>query len=1274
MSFAGALSWAGRSSVWTSRALAWSVLGAALACAAVILALRYWFLPNIENYREDIAAAVSRAANLRITIAKISGDWDGMRPHLKLEGVSIYDKSGRRALDLGRVDSTLAWRSLAVMRLHFHALDVHQPVLDVRRDANGVMSVAGIELEGTGDGFTDWLLQQPDVEVHNAIVSWTDELRGAPALKLSAVSFQLANRGRRHRFGLRAVPPAELAAPIDLRGDVRGDSVAVLADWNGRLFLQLDHVDLAAWKPWLDIPVELTRGAGALRTWLTFSHNELTEAVADLQLSEVKSRLRKDLPQLELDQLAGRLAWKQLPDRFEFSATKFSLASGDAVLPPADLVVRVMQDKQGTNVGELHANALTLVPLVILADRLPLDQELRTALVELSPRGAVNDLHVKWKGDWPAPESYSARARFAGLAFNRRGKLPGASGLSGTLDGTDKGGTVQLTGQRTGLDLPGVFASPLALDTVSAQIAWTRSAERFELRLGNVAFANPDAAGTLSGSYRSAPQGRGEIDLTGALTRADARSVARYVPITVLKASRPWLERALVAGHSKDVRFRMKGRLDDFPFRDDKQGLFHVHAKVQGGTLDYAERWPRIENMEGDLQFRGTRMEFTARRGTINAVQLSKVQGEIADLTARTELLTISGEADGATADFLAFVAESPVMGMIDRFTEDMQAQGAGRLALKLAMPLGQLAATKVAGSFQLNNNQVVIERDLPPLEQATGRIEFTESSVRTTGLNGVFLGGPVTIVAATQGDGAIHASLQGRINADNVRKAGGPGWMQHLRGAADWRGTLTVRRKIPELVIESNLQGIGSSLPVPFAKTPGEAVPMRIGRRVVGPQRDRLSVSYGEIVKAEIARRHDGKQAIIERGVVHLGSGEAGEPDRPGLWIRGALKSVNFDEWLDFSRGEGDAATFAIAGADVKLGEIDFFGRRFHELALTASPRSGATQITLAGREVEGTATWHGEDKGRLTARLKKLTWPATESKAAARLPKLAAQKVLELPALDVVVDEFQLGQKQLGRLELNATHQNRDWRIERLRLTSSDSVVSANGLWQGWLTQPRTQVNVQVQASDIGAALARYGYPPGVRRGTAKVEGHLAWAGGPHDFDYPTMTGELTVDAAKGQFVKLEPGLGKLLGILSLQALPRRITLDFRDVFSDGFAFDTITGKIKIDRGIATTDNFRIQGPAARVAMTGEVDLARETQKLRVRVTPHLSDSVSIAGAILGGPIAGVAAYVAQKLLKDPLEQLVSFEYLVTGTWSDPQVAKPPERTAQPASEGGQ
>ncbi|MES2563817.1 MAG: AsmA-like C-terminal region-containing protein, partial [Pseudomonadota bacterium] len=557
---------------------------------------------------------------------------------------------------------------------------------------------------------------------------------------------------------------------------------------------------------------------------------------------------------------------------------------------------------------------------------------------------------------------------------------------------------------------------------------------------------------------------------------------------------------------------------------------------------------------------------------------------------------------------------------------------------------------------------RIVFERDVPPLEQASGRIEFTENSAQLTTLSATFLGGPLLASAQAQRDAATRISLQGRVNADQLRKFGGPQWVQQLRGASDWRGSLTLRKKAPELVIESNLQGISSSLPAPFAKTAAETVALRIERRTLSAQQDRISVTYGDGMRAELlTRRAPGAAVQIERGVVRLGGGEVAEPNKPGVWVIGALKSFDFDEWLALIRGgdgDGVEAGQAIAGVDMKLAQVDFFGHRFVDLGVSGTTHNGVTQLNLAGREVEGAVTWRDAGKGRLVARLKKLTLASMKAAPLATSPKSPTDKSRELPALDVVVDQFEYGQKQLGKLELNAIHQERDWRIERLHLTSADSALTADGVWQGWLTQPRTRLNVRIEASDVGAALERWKLPAAVRRGTAKIEGHLAWAGSPHDFDYPSLSGEISVEAAKGQFLKLEPGLGKLLGILSLQALPRRVTLDFRDVFSDGFAFDGIVGAMKIERGIATTDNLRIAGPAARVVMSGDVDLARETQKLRVRVTPHLSDSVSLAGALLGGPVVGIAAFLAQKILKDPIEQLATFEYGVTGTWSDPQV----------------
>jgi uncharacterized protein YhdP len=199
-------------------------------------------------------------------------------------------------------------------------------------------------------------------------------------------------------------------------------------------------------------------------------------------------------------------------------------------------------------------------------------------------------------------------------------------------------------------------------------------------------------------------------------------------------------------------------------------------------------------------------------------------------------------------------------------------------------------------------------------------------------------------------------------------------------------------------------------------------------------------------------------------------------------------------------------------------------------------------------------------------------------------------------------------------------------------------------------------------------------------VHGAAGKIAGQLAWSGGPDAFDYPTLSGKFRLDAGAGQFTKLDPGVGKLLGVLSLQSLQRRLAFDFRDLFGEGFAFDQVTGDVRIENGVMKSDNMRIVGPAARVSISGETDIAKETEKLRVRVQPTLSAGVSVGAAVLllANPIVGAAvgagSLLAQKVLQDPIEQMFSYEYLVTGSWSDPVVeraSRPPPTAAAPAAD---
>jgi uncharacterized protein YhdP len=385
-------------------------------------------------------------------------------------------------------------------------------------------------------------------------------------------------------------------------------------------------------------------------------------------------------------------------------------------------------------------------------------------------------------------------------------------------------------------------------------------------------------------------------------------------------------------------------------------------------------------------------------------------------------------------------------------------------------------------------------------------------------------------------------------------------------------------------------------------------------------------------------------------------------------------VKALDLDRWLAVLQQAGGGAPLDAGGVDLRLGAVDMLGRRFGELAVDATVQRGQWRVALKGKELDGTVTWLPQGAGRLAARMSTLAVPAASPGPAepASDDAQARKEQRKLPELDIVAEQFINKGRPLGRLEVAAVPEENAWRIDRLRLSSPESTFTVDGSWQFGASRPRTHVNVHLEAGDIGGMLARFGYPEGVKGGTAKLEGALAWSGSPYELDVPSLTGNISLEAAKGQFVKLDPGIGKLLGVMSLQALPRRMSLDFKDVFSEGFAFDEIAGTVHFNRGSATTDNLRIRGPAAHIVMRGDVDLGQETQNIRVTITPQVMETVSLAGALVGGPIAGVAAYLAQQVLRDPFGKLVAYEYGVSGSWSDPVVRRLSRAAQAPEAEG--
>ncbi|MCW5621032.1 MAG: hypothetical protein KIS79_08005, partial [Burkholderiales bacterium] len=718
-----------------TRWIAWGLGITVCLVFAAFLLLRYVLLPRIDDYRGQIAAAISRAAGQRVSIGAVEGRFDGVHPHLALRDVRVYDTGGVERLALGAVDGWLSWTSLPAAEPRFRAIELQRLDFEVRRDAQRRLWVAGMPLQqeaGKG-GFGDWLLEQHRVTVRDSSVTWIDETLGGTPLPLQETTLQIEKRLRAWHFALRSVPPEQVAGPMDLHGDLSREGRGAEAKWSGKLFFRLGYADLSTLRQWLAIPLDISQGAGTIEAWSRIDAGRLSQLSADVALSDVNLRLRPSLPQLALSRMSGRLSWEEKAGGETYAAQQLSFTTPDGVqLAPADISYhRQGEEGASTAHSQLTFDRLDLVAVTRLLDRLPLDEGLRRRMAEAAPHGLLRDFDLRWVGPFQARSSYQLHTSFEQLGSSPSGYLPGFSAVSGALEASDKGGAVTLRAGHSEVDMPLVFGAPLPLEILDARVTWSGPVGRPLVRIEHASFANTHLTGQISGSYRVVPDHPGTMDLSGTLTRGDAREVWRYIPLIIHEKVRSWLKDALVAGRSEDVRFRLRGDLRRFPFVNPEHGIFEVVTRFHDGSLAFAPGWPVIEGISGELVFRAASMTVNAPQGRLYGTVLRDVTASIPDLSNHDQVLHVRGVAEGPSQDFLRYIEDSEVDRWIGGFTRGMRASGAGTLALTLALPLHRMHQTTVQGSYRFAGNTLEPGHGAPRLEQLNGELRFSERDVR---------------------------------------------------------------------------------------------------------------------------------------------------------------------------------------------------------------------------------------------------------------------------------------------------------------------------------------------------------------------------------------------------------------------------------------------------------------------------------------------------------------------------------------------------------------
>jgi uncharacterized protein (TIGR02099 family) len=1339
---------------------AWALLGIMWG------ALHWVIVPRIGEFRPQLEAQATRALGVPVRVGAVTASTSGLLPSFELLDVSLLDAQGRAALSLPRILVVVSPRSL--WRLGFEQVLVDQPKLDIRRLVDGRVMVAGLEVVAAGGAESaglDWFFSQIEFEIQGGAVRWTDELRGNEPIVLQNLNAVARNLGRHHDLRLDATPPEAWGERFGLRGRFTQPLLSrrngQWQDWDGQLYALFDRVDLSQLRQYVNLGVAVTQGQGAVRAWLDVTQGQVTGAIADLALNALEVKLSKDLQALGLTEVQGRLGGRLLANGFEVSTRSLVFTTSDGLHWPGGDTRLLVMDGEGKIAprGEFQAEKLDVTALAEVLKRLPLDAAWRDGLAKYAPKGIAEKLAFTWVGPVNSLQSYSAKGRMSQIELAAVAAAPGVRGLGLDFDFDQRGGKAKVRLDQGSVTVPGMFEDPVIdVAQLSAQARWTVDGERIAVDVSDLFFVNADAQGggrikwetsdaKTAGNHSRFP---GVLDLQANLSRAEGRRVYRYLPKVIDTKARDYVRDAVQGGSASNVRFAIKGEIDDMPMGKSKQDSFRISADVRDATLAFVPRsmqgakelpWPSLTGLSGELVI--DRQQLQVKNAKAKSVELprllvSAVDVLIPDLK-KTEV-KVTGSIKGPLADAFKLMSTTALAPLIDNALASATGSGDADIKLGLNLPIADLAKSTVRGSVTLAGNDLQISHSSPKLSRARGVLSFTESGLSMTGVQARLLGGDAQLdgglvfdpTAANARGKPEVIRIRGNATAEGLRQANElalvPRLARQASGSAAYNANIGVRQGELELLVQSNLQGMALSLPAPMQKAAASAMPLRLQVQVLPgsggavsvvsgaasaapstPLSDRLSLSLGPGVNLMYERDISTAQARVLRGTLAVGLDESESVPFPTRGVNANIKvpQLNVDAWQDMLEmttsgaathtGSGTFEAVSSAAMPPAMGylptnwalrtdTLTVGGRTFHKVVAGGGHDGGVWQANLHADEMEGyleyrqSAQATATSAGRVYARLARLNVAPT---AAAEVETFLDTQPVSIPALDIVVDEFDLAGKALGRLEVEAINRAainvgdvpvREWRLSKFNLSVPEAKFTANGNWARLNAQGatetaaeralpgrrRTVLNFKLDMTDGGALLTRFGMTGVVRQASGKFEGQIAWLGSPLKVDYPSLGGAFTVNVASGQFLKADPGIAKLLGVLSLQSLPRRLTLDFRDVFSDGFAFDFLRGDVTVSEGIARTNNLQMKGVNAAVLMEGQADVARETQNLKVVVVPEINAGTASLIATVINPAIGLGTVLAQLFLRRPLIESNTQEFRVDGSWADPQVTR--------------
>jgi len=1241
--------------------------GVVLIVLAIGIGAFRLLVTQLPSYQGEIQAWAREALGLSVNFTGLDARLGLLGPELTFHDASVSQVGDESNPILSATEARLGLNALAMFtkrRLEVSRLTLQGTRLSFERTLDGTLRLQHVANDGSGTAFVLEDLPPVVIVVSDSNVIYEDRIRES-TWEFQDVRVELTRTMDNLVLEARATAPEQLGGRIEVSAETSLLDGQNGGERNWRLFTEVLDLDLAILSTLIPEPSQIPEaGVGDVSIWLDVTGTRANQGTVQLAFTDLQLR-DAGIEDYRYDNVELTAEWGRLEAGWTLSLSNLDLSRGARAWPSGtNLDMRVIQDEAGLSALEVRTGFVRLEDLSPLVSMLP-DSEAKRLWAELAPRGELGDIDVRLTRTPEESWDYSATGIFDQVGIQPRGEWPGVTSLSGEVRADSRSGRLALSTTGALIDWPSLFPEPLDAAELNGILVWRQGRDGLRLVSDDLVLNNNDAQTSTTLELTYPMDGTSPVlELESSIADFNLGASARYLPTEMMDPRvSGYLERAILGGRVSRADVAFFGPVQAFPF-DNGEGQFEAHAQIENGSMAYVENWPTAVDLSGTIDFLNT--GWVARGfGRILGNESESLQVAIEDM--RDPVLTIAAETVGPLEDVVRFLNDAPLIARhLGPDLARLEAQGgSGKVTFALGLPLLDRATYSLTAALEVVNGEVAVEGFEPTASEIHGVLTLEDGDLRGEGIEATLLEGPVTIAVSLPEDPGYLANIafDGEIDVEAVHANFDLPLEGHFAGQTRWQGDLwlpaatyaQVRREPLKFSVESNLSGVALRLPEPFSKSPDEPTGFRLD--FVFSESDRLDVRghVGAARRFALSFRNRDGELSFRRGSVRFGGDFPLLPPRDGLTINGTLGQLRLEEWWALFEGNLPEAPLSglLLGSDLEIADLSAFGQRLGHTEVAVSQEATQWRLEVESEPVAGTVTLPLDlvDRPQILAEMERLNISTANVVAATeRDPR-------DLPGLLIEADQFGVGQRHFGALNANIQADPLGLRMVSFQTESDSFAIEGSGGWFDGSQGPATRLALTLSSQDVATTLEQLGLDPITEGEAGGVTLSVYWPGAPSADWTQSISGDLTLSLERGSVVNLEPGAGRMMGLMSITALPRRLALDFRDVFNRGLVFDEVHGDFLLIDGNAYTDNLHLTGPVADIGVVGRTGLRDQDYQQQAVVTAEPGKILPTMG-FLAGPQVGAALLIFTQIFKEPLKGIGRASYCVTGSWYEPSV----------------